>query len=305
MASPTVAATAPAPATSSAAVVAASAVRPGASLDRTAVTHEASPVRAVSVSTGPTFSPAFAPSGTALFFHAGGSSDARSSLQAADLNGEDPRLMTIVDDGANNYHVRPSPDGTRVAFDSNRDGERAVYVANRDGTDAHRVSGPGFAAVPTWSPDGTTLAFSRAEPDRPQVWNLWLQNLETSQMRRLTSYRFGQTWSASWFPDGRRICYSHDDRLIVRDLDGHSIREYPTPIARSVVRTPAVSPDGRHVMFQVAGSGAWLLDLRDESMRCVLSDPTAEEFAWSPDGRRVAFHSRRDGEWSIWLMTPS
>jgi Tol biopolymer transport system component len=58
-------------------------------------------------------------------------------------------------------------------------------------------------------------------------------------------------------------------------------------------------------MFQVSGSGAWLLNLRDESMLCVLTDPTAEEFAWAPDGRHVAFHSRRDGQWGIWIMTPS
>jgi Tol biopolymer transport system component len=276
-----------------------------ASPDGTVPTHEAVPVRAAVVAAGPTFSPAFAPSGNALLFHTGGAADGRSSLQAADLNGDDRRAMTILDDGANNYHVRPSPDGSRVAFDSNKDGERAVYVANRDGSDAHRVSGTGFAAIPAWSPDGANLIFIRAEPDRPQVWNLWLLNFEAAEMRRLTAYRFGQTWTASWLPDGHRICFSHEDRLIVRDLDGHSIREYPTPVARSLVRTPAVSPDGRHVMFQVAGSGAWLLDLRDGSVHCVLSDPTAEEFAWSPDGRRVAFHSRRDGEWRIWLMAPS
>jgi Tol biopolymer transport system component len=37
-------------------------------------------------------------------------------------------------------------------------------------------------------------------------------------------------------------------------------------------------------------------------MRCVLTDPTAEEFAWAPDGRRVAFHSRRDGQWGIFIL---
>jgi hypothetical protein len=265
---------------------------------------EPSVIRAVAPTSGPTFSPSFDSNGTALFFHTGRSSDTQSAIEAADLAG-DLRVMSIVDDGARNYHVQPSQDGTRVAFDSDRDGERGVYVANRDGTGVTRVSGPGYAAVPTWSPDGTQLAIVRAESDRPHVWNLWLLTLETGEGRRLTRFRYGQTWSASWFADGKRIAYTHEDRLIVLDLAASVTRQFESPLKGRLVRTAAVSPDGNHVIFQVARSGAWLLDLRDGTMRCVLTDPTAEEFAWSPDGRRVAFHSRRDGQWGIWIMAPA
>jgi TolB protein len=250
------------------------------------------------------FSPAFASNGSALFFHTGRSGDAQSAIATADL-GADLHVMTIVDDGARNYHVQPSPDGTQVAFDSDRGGERAVYVANRDGSNVRRISGSGYAAVPTWSPDGSRLAFVRAETDRPHVWNLWIETLASGETRRLTAFKYGQTWSASWFPDGRHICYTHEDRLLIHDLDTNRTREFVAPVRGRLMRTPAVSPDGKHVIFQVSRSGAWLLDLEDGTMRCVLTDPTAEEFAWAPDGRRVAFHSRRDGAWGIWVMQPS
>jgi len=228
-----------------------------------------------------------------------------------DTRGAILRITSIVDDRAHNFHARPSPDGKRIAFDSDREGERAVYVADAEGRDVQRISGEGFAAVPSWSPDGRTIAFVRAEPDRPgaalrpaieRVWNLWTADLATGVMRRLTSHRVGQPWGGSWFPDGRRIAYSHEKRLVILDLASGKEVVYPSPVKGRLVRTPAVSPDGARVVFQVHHDGAWILELRDGSMRKVLADPSAEEYAWSPDGRRLAYHSRSVGGWGIWMM---
>ena len=254
------------------------------------------------------FSPAFGTQGTAIFFHTGGERDARSAIEVAtsgSQTGGDLGIMTIVDDGSHNYHPQPSPDGRLVAFDSDRDGERGIYVANRDGSQVRRVSGAGHAAVPRWSRNGEWLAYIRPEADKPTVWNLWVQPAAGGTARRVTNHRYGQTWGASWFPDDRRIAYSHEDTLIVMDLETGEATRYWTPVKERLVRTPAVSPDGRKIIFQVFRHGAWLLDVADGSMQRVLTDPTAEEFAWSPDGRRVAFHSRRDGQWGIYMLTGS
>jgi Tol biopolymer transport system component len=69
------------------------------------------------------------------------------------------------------------------------------------------------------------------------------------------------------------------------------------------MRTPAVSPDGRRIVFQLHRDGAWLLDVRTGAMRRLLADRTAEEFAWSPDGRQVVYHARRGRHWSVWQLT--
>lgn len=114
----------------------------------------------------------------------------------------------------------------------------------------------------------------------------------------------GQPWGAAWFPDGERIAYSNETRLIVQSLDGGAVRAFNTPVRGRLVRTPAVSPDGKQIIFQVRRDGAWMLDLTTDTMRRVLEDPSAEEFTWSPDGRRVAYHSRRSGQWGVWMMSP-
>jgi Tol biopolymer transport system component len=254
----------------------------------------------------PVFSPAFASNGSAMFFHTGRSADAHSALAtmtSPETTGGDLAVMTILDDGARNFHVQPAPDGRSIAFDSDRDGARGVYVADRDGTNVRRISDAGYAAVPTWAPDGRRLTYVRAEPDNPKVWNLWLQKLDGSDpATRLTHYRYGQPWSASWFPDNRRICYTHEDQIVILDVETGQSRQFASPVRGRLVRTPAVSPDGSKVIFQLFRQGAWILDLGDGSMLCVLTDPTAEEFAWAPDGRRVAFHSRRDGQWGIFIL---
>ena len=262
-------------------------------------------IEAVRAANTNAFSPAFASDGTAIFFHTGRERDARSAIEVATPGtelGGDLGIMTIVDDGSHNYHAQPSPDGRLVAFDSDRDGDRGIYVANRDGSQVRRVSGPGYAAVPTWSPNNQWLAYIRAEADKPAVWNLWVQPAAGGSPRRLTNYRYGQTWGASWFPDNRRIAYSHEDTLVVMDPQTGEATRYRTPVKGQLVRTPAVSPDGTKIIFQVFRHGAWLLTLADGSMQHVLTDPTAEEFAWAPDGRRVAFHSRRDGQWGIYVL---
>ena len=280
-------------------------VHPPRPVQTAALESEYGIVEPAGISETPTYSPTFATVGSAIFYH--DESGDRSALMRADTDpdGSILRITSIVDDRSHNFHARPSPDGQRIAFDSDRDGERGVYIADADGRNVRRLTGDGFAAIPSWSPDGSTLAYIRAERDRPKVWNLWMMNLATGDERQLTSYRYGQPWGGSWFPDSKKIAYSHEDRLVVLNLETGASRIYPSPKKGSLVRTPAVSPDGTRAVFQVFHAGTWLVDFRTGAMKKVLADPSAEEYAWAPDGRRVAYHSRSAGKWGVWIMSES
>jgi Tol biopolymer transport system component len=52
-----------------------------------------------------------------------------------------------------------SPDGTKLAFASDRDGSPQVYVAGRDGSNVTKVTSKSRSYTPTWAPDGTKLAY--------------------------------------------------------------------------------------------------------------------------------------------------
>ena len=246
------------------------------------------------------FSPSFAPHGQTLLFHSGRK---RSALMRATFDGTGkPAVATVLRDGATNYHATVSPDGTWLAYDSDRDGSRAVYVAHADAREPRKISGDGYAAVPRWSPEGRRLAFLRAEGTRPRVWNVWVADVATRSLSRVSRHHVGQTWGASWFPDGHQIAYSVEDRLILANLNDGSTRVVQSPRRGQLIRTPAVSPDGHYVVFQVHRDGVWLFDVKGGAMRRLLSDAAAEEFAWSPDGRAIAFHTQRNGTWSVWQL---
>jgi hypothetical protein len=247
------------------------------------------------------FSPSFDPRGQAIYFHAGrfGAPLMRAAMTGT---GKVAGLTKLLDDGAANYHVTMSPNGTMIAFDSDRDGTRSVYVADPDGRNARRISGEGYASVPSWSPDSRRIAFVRAEPRRPTVWNVWLASIDDGALRRVTAHRVGQPWGASWFPDGRRLAYSREQQLVILDLDTGRSTIVSSPRRGHLVRTPAVSPDGARVVFQVHRDGAWMLDVQRMMVHRILPDPSAEEFVWSPNGRTIAYHARSGDGWGVWTF---
>ena len=45
-----------------------------------------------------------------------------------------------------------SPDGSQIAFDSDRDGDLNVYVMDADGGNIRQLTRTKFATAPKWSP---------------------------------------------------------------------------------------------------------------------------------------------------------
>jgi Tol biopolymer transport system component len=64
-----------------------------------------------------------------------------------------------------------------------RDGNWEVYIVNVDGSGLRRLtSDPGNDGLPTWSPDGRTLAFVS---DRSGQWEVWTTRPDGRSQRPL------------------------------------------------------------------------------------------------------------------------
>ena len=65
-----------------------------------------------------------------------------------------------------------SPDGTQIAFRSERDGNREIYLMQADGSGQTNLTLAPDAedTFPVWAPDGEWIAFSTERADGPGVY---------------------------------------------------------------------------------------------------------------------------------------
>jgi Tol biopolymer transport system component/serine/threonine protein kinase len=100
-----------------------------------------------------------------------------------------------------------SPDGRKIAFESDRSGAENIWVCERDGSQAVQLTSiESGAGTPRWSPDGQVLVF-----DSPMSGNsdLYLVAAEGGVPRQLTHEPSGEN-VGTWSRDGRFIYFTSD-----------------------------------------------------------------------------------------------
>jgi Tol biopolymer transport system component len=81
-----------------------------------------------------------------------------------------------------------SPDGTKIAFVSDRDSSTQIYVMDADGTNSYQLtSGSRYSDRPQWTADGNYIVFtSNMGSDFGNVFGLFITDLEENIVRQLT-----------------------------------------------------------------------------------------------------------------------
>ena len=94
--------------------------------------------------------------------------------------------MNLTNNGAEDDFAAWSPDGSRIAFASDRDGDWDIYVMEADGTGQTKLTmNRLFDLSPAWSSDGMRIAFDHAPA--ADVTEIYSMNADGSEVTRLTN----------------------------------------------------------------------------------------------------------------------
>ena len=188
--------------------------------------------------------------------------------------------------------------GDTIAFSSKGN----IYTMNTDGTNLIKLI---QGSNPSWSPDGTKIAFVSGRDDNKEIY---VMNADGKNLKNLTLHLDYDT-CPTWAPDGTKIAFWSRQvageiqmlsDIFVMDADGTN-RTNITQNPRASNRTPSWSLDGNKIAFAALSNvdrvEPWNANLDIFVMNAdgtnpirLTEDARINWFpSWSPDGKRIAF----------------
>ncbi|MEX2144383.1 MAG: DPP IV N-terminal domain-containing protein [Anaerolineales bacterium] len=197
-----------------------------------------------------------------------------------------------------------------IAFTASEGGRRDVWLIRPDGTDEFNLTGElanTFAEAPSWSPDGSIIAFDGLPgsdvsrdiylvtvTDRPEQW----------QLTTLPGFDCYPSFS----PDGEYIVYMSEREknrdLFIADIEGNDVLQLTDEPGYDY--EPNWSPDGEQIAFvsrRDGNSEIYVMDADGSNVVRLTDDPKLDwRPIWSPDGEWIVFESWRTGGGDIYIM---
>ena len=165
------------------------------------------------------------------------------NLWRYDLHTGESRML--VSSGYQQYNAQYSPDGRRIAFQSNRSGSLEVWRSDANGDNWQQLTffGGPVCGVPRWSPDSRWLALDSRIEGKSQIY---VMPADGGVPRRVTQGD-SQNEIPSWSRDGKWIYFESDRSGAWRIWKTSVDSSAAVPITQNISGTAFESADGKYV----------------------------------------------------------
>jgi TolB protein len=192
---------------------------------------------------------------------------------------------------------------TRVAYIVKKGKRYELQVADADGYGAQTVRWSDEPILsPSWSPDGTRLAYVSLERKKPVVY---VQSLTTGQYRAVANY-WGSNSAPAWSPDGRilAVVLSKEGGSQIFFINSEGTGEPRRMTFTSAIDTePNFSPDGSLMLFTSDRGGSpqiyGMPVTGGEARRLTFEGSYNVSPRFSPDGKSFTFIQRNGGRFNV------
>jgi len=197
-----------------------------------------------------------------------------------------------------------SPDGRKIAFDSNRSGNAEVWTCDADGSNCQQLTSFGgpLCGTPRWSPDGRWLALDSRSEGQPEMYVI---AADGGTPRRITDHP-ANDFIANWSRDGRWIYFSSDRSGRFEIWKMPSGGGQAVQVTRSGCAAALSSPDGKYFycVKEFGPSGLFRMSVEGGEEKQVLPavakwesfGVTAKGVYFTPDTKTIQFLDTATGK---------
>jgi len=181
----------------------------------------------------------------------------------------------------------------------------SLQVADADGFNARTILKSRMPLMsPSWSPDGTQLAYVSFETGRAAIY---LQKVGSGK-RVLISHFPGLNGAPSWSPDGKQMALvlskAGSPDIYILDLDSRKLRRITRSFA--IDTEPVWSPDGSTIVFTSDRGGRpqlYRVSIQSGKVqRLTFEGRYNARASYSPDGKYLAMVSGEGGKYHVAVL---